>query len=389
MGKYNFDEIIERHDTYSYKWDLMPSYDVLPLWVADMDFKAAPAIFKEVNRLAQNGVYGYGCIPKSFYNAIVDFHKRHYGQEVHQDWIIPTPAVVPALTAVLQALTQPGDEVIVQTPAYNCFFSCLNNSGVVTVENPICYKDGEFKLDFEDLEAKAKSPKAKVLLFCNPQNPTGRLWSKEELLKVLKICKKHNLIVISDEVHCDIKPNTAVFTAFSTLDKSFNDKVITLRSPSKTFNIAGLKAAYIICQNEEYRYKIDRQVNINEICDLSPFGVAATVAAYTECDDWMYELNDYIQDNYRYLVEFFKTNFKDFKVAKLESTYLAWVDCSALNLTSKEITYKLLTSGKVYLNDGKMYHAPKEGFVRINLGCPRALLKEALLRFKECFSKKA
>ncbi|MBQ2267109.1 MAG: aminotransferase class I/II-fold pyridoxal phosphate-dependent enzyme, partial [Succinivibrio sp.] len=229
MGKYNFDEIIERHDTYSYKWDLMPSYDVLPLWVADMDFKAAPAIFKEVNRLAQNGVYGYGCIPENFYKAIVDFHKRHYGQEVHKDWIIPTPAVVPALTAVLQALTQPGDEVIVQTPAYNCFFSCLSNSGVVTVENPICYQDGEFKLDFEDLEAKAKSPKAKVLLFCNPQNPTGRLWTKKELLKVLEICKKHNLIVISDEVHCDIKPNTSVFTAFSTLDKSFNDKVITLR----------------------------------------------------------------------------------------------------------------------------------------------------------------
>lgn len=382
MSKYNFDTPINRHHTYSDKWDIFKDKDIIPLWVADMDFKAAPAIYDEVQRLSSHGVYGYAYVDDEFYQAIVDFHKRHYHQEVQKDWIIPTPAVVPALTATLQALTQPGDEVIVQTPAYNCFFSCIKNSGCALVENKILYQDGKFSIDFEELERQASSAKAKVLLLCNPQNPTGRLWRQEELQQILNICKKHDLYVISDEIHCDIRPNGSTFIAFSNLDPTFNDNLITLRSPSKTFNIAGLKVAYIICQNSKLRYRIDRQVNINEVCDLSPFGIGALIAAYTKCDDWMYELNDYIQENYRYLVEFFKENFKDVKVASLESTYLAWVDCSCFNLTSKQLKERLLKEGKVYVNEGELYQSPYEGFLRINLGCTKATLSTALTRIK-------
>ncbi|MGN0901809.1 MAG: MalY/PatB family protein [Succinivibrio sp.] len=385
MGKYNFDEEIERRNTLSLKWDLIKDPEVLPLWVADMDFKAAPAIYEEVTRLASQGVYGYSLVPDEYYQAICDFHKRHYNSVVKKEWIIPTPAVVPALTAVLQALTQCGDEVILQTPAYNCFFSCIKNSGLVTVENKILYKNGKFLLNFDELEKQASSPKARILLLCNPQNPTGRLWTKEELLKILEICQKHNLYVISDEVHCDLHPKGTVFTSFCNLSSEFNQRLITLRSASKTFNIAGIKNAYIICENKELRYKIDRQVNINEICDVDTFGTAATIAAYTKCDDWMEELNDYIQSNYEVLKKFFKENYPDVKVAELESTYLAWVDMSCFKLTSEQIRKRLLEKSQLLVNDGEMYHSPHEGFIRINLGCTRSNLEKALERIKKAF----
>ncbi len=380
--KYNFDEIIKRTGTYSYKWDLMKDPDILPLWVADMDFKAAPAIYEAVNRLAKQGCYGYGVATKEYYEAIVNFHKRHYAQHVEKDWILSSTAVVPALTAILQALSLPGDEVIVQTPAYNCFFGCIKNSSCVLAENKLVYKYGRFSLDFDNLEELACHEKARFMLLCNPHNPSGRLWTKEELLSVIEIAKRHNLIVISDEIHCDIRPNGSVFHALTTLDESFNNNVITMRSGSKTFNIAGLKNAYIFTQNKEFLNRIDRQFNINEINDLSPFGIAATVAAYNNCDDWIVELNDYIQDNYKLLVNFFNENFKEVKVSCLESTYLAWVDCSCFNMTGTEIKNILLRKGRLYVNDGEMYMSPYSGFLRINLGCPKSYLEEALKRFK-------
>ncbi len=385
MGKFNFDEKIDRRNTFSYKWDIVDDKDVLPLWVADMDFRAAPPIYEAVNRCAQHGVYGYAFENDSYYNAIIDFHKRHYGVTLKKDSIIPVPGIVPALTATLQALTQPGDEVILQTPAYNCFFSCIRNSGLVASENRLSYTDGKFTIDFADLQKRCASEKARVLLLCNPQNPTGRLWTKEELERILEIAKKHRLIVISDEIHCDIRPNGSVFHAFSSLDESFNQSLITLRAPSKTFNIAGLKSAYVICENEDFRYRIDRQVNINEICDVNAFGVAATIAAYTDCDDWLCELNDYIQNNYAILKDFFGKNYPDIKVAPLECTYLAWVDCSCLKLSGEEIKDKLLKEGKVLINEGEMYHSPYSSFIRVNLGCTADTLKEALRRFKKVF----
>lgn len=386
MAKYNFDEAVDRHNTFSDKWDILKDHEVIPLWVADMDFKAAPAIYEAVNRMAAHGVYGYGYVPDEYYEAIISFHKRHYHEYVQKEWIIPTPAVVPAISAVLQAITLPGDEVITQTPAYNCFFSCIKNSGCVTVENKIIYRDSEFTLDFEALERQLKSEKARVLLFCNPQNPTGRLWTKEELLQVLTLCRKYNVYVISDEIHCDIRPNDSVFTAFRTLDESFNDRLITVRSGSKSFNTAGLKNAYIICSNDYLRERIDRQVNINEVCDVDPFGVAALIAAYTKCDDWLYELNDYIQENYQILSDFFKNNFPKVKVARLQSTYLSWVDCSCFGMSSDELKQRLLRKGKILVNSGDIYLSPYEGFIRINLGCTRATLKEALERFKKAMS---
>lgn len=385
MGKFNFDEKVERRGTFSYKWDSIDDPNLLPLWVADMDFKVAPPIYAAVNKCAQHGVFGYATENDDYYNAIISFNKRHYGVELDREWIMPVPGIVPALTAVLQALTQPGDEVILQTPAYNCFFSCIRNSGLVASENHLAYKEGKFFIDFDNLEKLASSEKARVLLVCNPHNPSGRLWKPEELRRLSDIAKRHNLIVISDEIHCDIRPNGSKFYSFSTIDETYNDHLITLGAPSKTFNIAGLKSAHVICRNKDYRYKIDRQININEICDVNVFGVAATIAAYTECDDWLYELNDYIQENYQILKNFFAQNYPKIKVADLESTYLVWVDCSCMRLSGEEIKNKLIKEGKLYINDGEMYHSPLNSFIRVNLACTKDTLKNALSRFKKVF----
>ena len=385
MAKFNFDEKVDRRGTFSYKWDSLSDPELLPLWVADMDFKVAPPIYEAVNRCAAHGVFGYATENDDYYNAIISFNKRHYGVDLDREWIMPVPGIVPALTAVLQALTQPGDEVILQSPAYNCFFSCIRNSGLVASENRLLYRDGKFSIDFDDLEKRASSEKARVLLVCNPHNPSGRLWHSDELKRLSEISRAHNLIVISDEIHCDIRPNGSIFHAFSTVNEGYNDHLITLGAPSKTFNIAGLKSAHVICRNKDYQYRIDRQININEICDVNLFGVAATIAAYTECDDWLLELNDYIQENYQILKAFFTENYPDIRVAPLESTYLAWVDCSSLELSGEEIKNKLIDEGKLYINDGEMYHSPQDSFIRINLACTKDTLKEALKRFKKVF----
>lgn len=383
MCNFNFDEIIDRHHSFSDKWDILKDPEVIPLWVADMDFKAAPAIYEAVNHQAQLGTYGYGMPTDEYYQAIVDFHKRHYNQTVKKEWVTVVSALVPAVAAILQALCFPGDEVLIQSPAYNCFYKTIKNAGLRSNDNNLIYKDGKFTIDFDDLEEKASHTNCKVLLFCNPHNPSGRLWTREELLKVIEICKRHNITIISDEVHCDIKPNGSKFIALTTLDESYNDHIITLRSGSKTFNIAGLKNAYFFTQNQDLLYRITRQAENNEICDVPAFGFAATVAAYTKCDEWIVELNDYIQENYQILKTFFKDHYPKVNVAPLEATYLAWVDCSSLGYSGHDLKAKLLKDGKLLVNDGETYHSPYPGFLRINLGCPHSVLKEALQRFKK------
>ncbi len=385
---FNFDEVVDRHNTFSYKWDSFADHDILPLWVADMDFKTAPMIQEAVMKVAAHGIYGYATEPEAFYDAIIGFHKRHYEGVVKRESILYAPGVVPALSAVLQGLFLNGDEVVVLTPAYNNFFSSLRNSGLYTSECPLIYQNGVYSIDFESLERLCASKKARCLLLCNPHNPSGRLWNKEELERILAIVKKNNLIVISDEIHCDIRPNHKNFYPFYKIADDYWDKVITLCSPSKPFNIAGLHCAYVLCDNKDLRERIFQSININEICDGNAFGYAALIAAYTKCDDWLYALNDYIQKNYMYLVEFMRMNFKDLIVLPLESTYLAFVDCKALGLCDVEIKEKLLKESGLYINDGSMYHCKEKSFIRINLACPLCVLKDALSRFKKTFTKK-
>ncbi len=380
--KYDFDELIPRRGTNSYKWDSAADAGVLPLWVADMDFRTAPCIIEALRRRVEHGIFGYTRVPDAYYQAVIDWFGRRHGWQIDREWIIYTSGVVPALSAVIKALTDAGDRVLVQTPVYNCFFSSIRNNGCELVSNPLVRDGNTYRMDFDDLERKTADPRTKLLLLCNPHNPVGRVWTREELLRVGDICLRNGVRVISDEIHCELTLPGHEYIPFASLSEAFQANTITCLSPSKAFNIAGLQIANIVSSDEEVRRRIDRAININEVCDVNPFGVEALIAAYGRGADWLEALNAYIYENYRCLCDYFAEQLPQLPVTKLEGTYLVWVDCRALRLSSAELAAHLLERQKLWLNEGTMYGAEGEGFLRINIACPRSRLLEALERLK-------
>lgn len=379
MSKYDFDKLVERRGSGCYKWDDVPE-GVIPLWIADMDFQTAPFIIDALQKRVAHGVFGYTQVPDSYYDAVVNWFKNRHGwQNLQKEWILYTSGVVPALSVVIKAFTNPGDQVIVQTPVYNCFFSSIRNNGCEIVHNDLLYHDHTYTMDYEDLERKASNPKAKLLLLCNPLNPAGRVWTKEELQRLGEICIRHNVLVVSDEIHCEFVFPGHQFVPFASISEEMQHHSITCNAPSKAFNTAGLQIANIISDNPDYRQKIDRAININEVCDVNPFGVVALQAAYTkEGEEWLRQLKEYIYSNYIYLKNYFKQEIPQFPICKLEGTYLAWVDCSVLKQGSEEIVNYLTEHYKVKPNNGQMYGDNR--FIRINLACPRQRLEEGLHR---------
>lgn len=378
--KFDFDTPVSRRDTNSYKWDTLDMENVIPLWVADMDFKTAPCIIDALKRRVEHGIFGYTRVPDAYYAATIDWFRRRHNWDFSAEDIIYTSGVVPAVSAVIKALTNPGDKVIIQTPVYNCFFSSIKNNGCEVLENRLRYDDTRYEIDFDDLEKKAADPKAKVLLLCNPHNPTGRVWNYNELSHIYDICEANGVTVVSDEIHGELVYPPFVYIPFCSISDEAASKSVACVSPSKSFNIAGLQIANIICRDKEMRDKIDKAININEVCDVNPFGVLATIAAYNEGEPWLTELIDYLQHNYETLLGYFQTYLPDYPVVKLEGTYLVWVDCRKAGLTSGELEEKLIREAGVWLNPGSMYGEAGEGFMRINIACPRARLEEALQR---------
>ena len=377
---YDFDTIIPRRGTNSIKWDARPPFDadtegVIPLWVADMDFKAAPFIIDVLRKRVEHGVFGYVCVPDSYYEAVCRWFSGRHGWKVEKDWIIYTTGVVPALSAAVKALSKPGEKVILQSPVYNCFFSSVRNNGCEILDVPLLYHDGTYSYDFDGLERACADPAAKVMLLCNPHNPAGRVWTREELARVGDIARRHGVTVVSDEIHCEIVMPGFTYTPFASVSPENQACCVTLCSPSKSFNTASLQIANIITPNPEWRKLIDRAINVNEICDVNPFGVLALEAEYSpEGAEWLKELNQYIYDNYLLLRE----KLSDWTVCKLEGTYLPWVDVSSLGLPTEKIEEELLRNYKVWVNAGAMYGT--EGFIRINLATPRSVLAEGLDR---------
>lgn len=393
---YNFDEIITRRGTGCVKWDEAPlthhpspitPHNIIPLWVADMDFKAAPAIQEAIRKRAEHGVFGYTAVQESYYEAVISWFRRRHHWTIDRSWIQYTTGVVPALSVIVKAFTQPGDKVVLQTPVYNCFFSSVRNNGCEVVENALIARerDGmyDFEMDYDDLQQKVADPHAKLLILCNPHNPVGRVWSREELARVYNICIENGVIVVSDEIHNELTFPDRLYTPYGTIDEGLKNTVICT-SASKSFNIAGLQMANIICAHADWREKIDRAININEVCDVNPFGPVATIAAYNESEDWMDELRSYLYQNYQALCRFFAAELPQFKLTRMEGTYLAWVDIRSTGMKSDEVTERLLSEGKVQVNSGTMYGTTTgEGFIRINMACPRALLMEGLRRIKQ------
>ena len=384
--EFNFDQVIDRRNTNSYKWDASENENVIPLWVADMDFKTAPSIIEALQKRVEEGIFGYTKVPDNYYNAVINWFGKKHGWWFKKENIIYTIGVVPAISAIIKALTVPGDEVIIQTPVYNCFFSSIRNNDCIASENALIYKNGTYEIDFEDLEKRASSEKAKVMLLCNPHNPTGRVWTLQELDRISEICLRNNVVVISDEIHCELVYPPYNYIPFASMNLSSAENSVSCVSPSKAFNIAGLQIANIICVNEDRRKKIDKAININEVCDVNPFGVLATIAAYTQGEEWLEALKKYLWNNYLFLLDYFKKNLPDYPVTKLEGTYLVWVDCRKLHLDSEKIEEELLEKANVWLNAGSMYGKDGEGFMRINIACPRSRLEEGLNRIAKILS---
>lgn len=385
--RYNFDEIVQRRGTNSYKWDSADDADVLPMWVADMDFRTAPAIIEALQQRVAHGIFGYTRVPDAYYEAVINWFGRRHNWKIQKDWMIYTSGVVPAISAVIKALTQPGDKVLVQTPVYNCFFSSIRNNGCEIVSNPLVYKENTYVIDYEDLERKVADEKVKILLLCNPHNPAGRVWSKEELTRIGEICIRHGVWVVSDEIHCELVYTGYTYTPFASISEEFLHHSVTCISPSKSFNIAGLQIANIVSTDEEVRRQIDKAININEVCDVNPFGVIATIAAYNEGEEWLLQLLDYLKGNYECMKTFCEVSLPNFPITRLEGTYLVWMDCRSLPYPSEELEEKLVKEEKLWLNAGTMYGAEGEGFMRWNIACPRAVLLKGLKLFRDFTQK--
>ena len=380
--KYNFDEIVPRRGTGSVKWDGAEQEGVIPMWVADMDFRTAPAIIDAVESRAQHGIFGYTRVPDAYYQAVIGWFGRRHGFRIEKDWIIYVPGVVPALSAIIKAMTSPGDKVILQTPVYNCFFSSVRNNGCEVCSSPLVYRDVMYSIDFDDLERKAADPEATLMILCNPHNPGGRVWTREELTRIGEICLRHNVFVIADEIHCELTFPGHDYTPFASISGEFLMHSATCSSPSKAFNTAGLQIANIVCADPAARARIDRAVNINEVCDVNPFGVAGLIAAYNESGDWLDQLKVYIYDNYIYLKDFFAQKLPEFPILPLEGTYLVWVDCSVLGIGSQKIEDSLLSGQKLWINAGIHYGEDGDRFIRVNIACPRKTLEEGLSRLE-------
>ena len=373
--KYDFDEIIVRRGTGCVKWDESEE-GVIPLWVADMDFAVAPAIQEAVRQRAQHPIYAYTLVGNEYYDAIISWFQRRHGWTIAREHILYTTGVVPAISCTLQALAMAGEKVVILSPDYNCFFSSIRNSGCEVSECVLQFSrnNNRFEIDWDDFEERCADEKATIFLLCNPHNPTGRVWHRDELQLMSDICRRHHVTIVSDEIHCELIMPGNTFVPMATVD----DDAIILNSSSKSFNTAGLQIANIICTDSEKRRRIERAININEVCDVNPFAPLALIAAYNDSEAWVDELNQYLWGNYTALCDFVTQHIPSWTVMPLEGTYLVWVkikNCNDIATYSKDI----LEKAKVWVNPGTMYGPQSgEGYLRINIACPRSLLLEAL-----------
>lgn len=382
MNSSYFDRTPDRRGSNSYKWDVDDApEDVLPMWVADMDFRVAPAIIDALSRKVEHGVFGYTYVPEDYYKAVEYWFRVRHGWTLDPRHIIYTIGVVPAISAIIKAVCAPGDKVIVQTPAYNCFFSSIRNNDCQLAANPLLRAaDGTYSIDFDGLENLASDPRAKIMILCNPHNPTGRVWTHSELMRIADICGRNGVLVLSDEIHCELVYPGHRYIPYASLGEEIARNSVVCVSASKAFNIAGLQIANIVAPDPQLRAHIDKAININEVCDVNPFGVVATVAAYNESGWWLDALVEYLDGNRRMAVDFFRRYLPAYSVTDPEATYLLWIDCRNTGLSSAEIIVRLKNEAHVLLSPGEIYHG--EGFIRLNMACPRERLELALRRIE-------
>ncbi len=376
--KYDFDTVVDRKGSGSLKWDV--SDGELPMWVADMDFLAAPPIREALEKRARHGIFGYSQLPGEWYDSYIGWWKRRHNLKLSRDWLVFCTGIVPALSSAVRKLTTPAEKVVIQPPVYNLFYNSIINNGRQVLESPLVCSGGEYSMDFGDLEKKLSDPQATLMILCNPQNPAGRIWSKEELRRVAELCHRHGVILISDEIHCDLTDPDVLYTPFASVSDVARDISVTCVAPTKTFNIAGLQTAAVFSANPFLRHKMWRALNTDEVAEPNAFAVDATVAAFTRCGDWLDELREYIYQNKQVVKEFLEEKLPKIRLVKSKATYLLWLDCSEITADSSELARVIREKTGLFLSSGGQYGSGGECFLRMNIACPRERLLDGLSR---------
>ena len=386
---YDFDKVIDRTGTNCVKWDDVYEHgltDVLPMWVADMDFEVSPYIIEEMQKVLDRKVFGYQYTTDEYEAAIVSWMKRRHHYDIEKDWICYTPNVVSGLCLAIMAVSEPGDEIIIQTPVYGPFYKSIRDNGRVIVENPLKNQDGYYTMDYEDFERKI-TPKTKAVILCNPHNPCGRVWTEEELKKLADICLKHDLYMISDDIHGDLVYKGHSHTVIAGLSEEIAERCIVYTAPSKTFNLAGMQIAHCIIKNKELRRRFRKPMKQMHLEGGNSFEEAMVIGAYKYSEQWLEELLVYLEGNVDYFVDFVKTRIPKLKVCKPEGTYLMWLDCREIQMDQDQLENFFIKECKLYINDGTFFGEKGRGFMRMNLACPRAFVKEGLERIEKAINK--
>ena len=383
--KFNFDKIIDRTNNFSAKWSEMNknfgTNDLLPMWVADMDFLTAPCVMEALKDRLEQGIFGYTTRPSSYNESIVNWLDNRFSWKINQEWLMFSPAVITSISLLIQNLTQKNDKIMIQEPVYSPFHSIVESNERNLVISPLVkLDDGSYVMDYEDIESKIKD--VKIFILCNPHNPVGRVWTREELTRLGEICLKHNVLVISDEIHSDIILKNHKHTPFASISKEFRENTITCMAPTKTFNLAGLQSSFLVISNPYYYEVMDKAFSILDIKRNNAFSLVATEAAYNYGEDWLYELIKYIEDNVDFAIDYIKNHMPQLKVKKPEGTYLLWVDFSNLNVDKKDLKNALINKGRIALSDGSSFGIGGDGYYRINLACPRSMVLEGLKRIE-------
>ncbi len=383
--KYNFDKIINRRGMGSLKWDV-PEQE-LPMWVADMDFETAPEITACLKNRVEHGIFGYSVITDEWYDAYISWWGRRHHHEIKREWMIFCMGVVPAISSAVRKLTTVGENVLIQTPVYNIFFNCIRNNGRNILESPLVYDGREYSIDFADLEEKLADPQTTLMLLCNPHNPVGKIWDKETLAHIGELCAKHHVLVLSDEIHCDLTDPGFEYVPFASVSEVCRNNSVTCIAPTKTFNIAGLQTAAAVVPNPVLRHKLNRGFNTDEVAEPNAFAIGAAVAAFNYGEAWLDELREYLSENKSCVRRFVEERIPALRVVPSQATYLLWLDCSTITEDAGKLAAFIRKDSGLYLTKGREYGENGRQFLRLNPACPKERLLDGLERLEKSVTK--
>ena len=379
--KYDFDTKIDRRNTNALKWDVADG--VLPMWVADMDFRTAPEVQDAIRERAAHGVFGYTVVPDAWYLAYMDWWDRRHGFAMEKDWLIFCTGVVPAISGVVRKLTTPAEKVLIQSPVYNIFYNSILNNGRNVLESRLLYDGDGYTIDFDDLEKKLADPQTSLMILCNPHNPVGKIWDRDTLAQIGELCYKHHVLVLSDEIHCDLTDPGCHYIPFASVSDICRENSITCIAPTKAFNLAGLQTAAVVVPNEVIRHKVWRGLNTDEIAEPNAFAVDAAVAAFTKGEEWIEELREYIFHNKKLAAESIEKEIPQIRLVPSRATYLLWLECTCMSGSASHAAEYIREKTGLYLSDGGQYGDGGNNFLRMNVACPRTVLEDGLSRLKQ------